>query len=401
MATKQCKKMYLQRKRINFAEIEKFRLPIYHRTGKVKYVSFYVLDPESVLKGNPQLKRIRKRFDHYRTAKERDEAALRFREEISAKLKSGWNPLISESANKGFVSFDEAVGQYIRHLTKLYKEHAVKEKTYVDYSNRLKWFCEYNDYRPDKAVYMYQVDRAYIEGFLDYVYIDRDTSSRTRNNYLRWVSSFCTWLVNKGYVKENPTIGISLIREEEKKRKTLTKANLKEMKEYLQENNPDYLLACMVHYYTLIRPGELAGIRLYDVSIKEQTIYVGKEISKNRKDAKVTVPRKVLQMMIERGVFNHPSHYYLFGKRFVPSEEKANGRIFREEWARMRKALHWPDSLQFYSLKDTGITNAIDRVGLTVVKDQARHSSIDITNKYIRKEQMKAHPEYLDYDGDL
>lgn len=393
--------MCSSRKRISFAGIEKFRLPVYHRKGKVKYVSFYVLDPESIIKGEPKMKRIRKRFDRYKTVKERDEAALRFREEVSAKLKSGWNPLIAESANRGFTSFDDAVGQYIRHLTKLNKEHALKDKTLVDYRNRLERFCEYKEERPEKIIYIYQVDRVFVEGFLDYVYLDRDTSSRTRNNYQRWVSSFCTWLVNKGFLKENPTVGIALIREEEKKRGTLTKANLKEMKEYLQDKNPDFLLACMVHYYTLIRPGELAAIRLDDVSIKEQTIYIGKEISKNRKDAKVTVPRKVLQMMIGRGVFNHPSHYYLFGKRFVPSEEKADGRIFREEWARMRKALHWPDSLQFYSLKDTGITNAIDRVGLTVVKDQARHSSIDITNKYIRKEQMKAHPEYLDYDGDL
>lgn len=393
--------MCSSKKRIRFAEIEKFKLPVYHRKGKVKYVSFYVVDPESIINGEPKMKRIRKRFDHYPSAKERDDAALRFREEISRKLKSGWNPLIAESANKGFELFDDVIGQYIRHIGKLLKEHAMKEKTHVDYNNRLKCLHEYNEWRPDKAVYAYQVNRTYIEGFLDYVYIDRDTSSRTRNNYLRWVSSFCTWMMNKGFIKENPAMGIALIREEEKRRKTLTKTNLKEMKEYLQETNPDFLLACMVHYYTLIRPGELAAIRLDDISIKEQTIYVGKEISKNRKDAKVTIPRKVLQMMIERGVFNHPSHHYLFGKKFVPSEEKADGRIFREEWARMRKALHWPDNLQFYSLKDTGITDAIDRVGLTVVKDQARHSSIDITNKYIRKEQMKAHPEYLDYDGDL
>ena len=75
--------MCSSKKRIRFAEIEKFKLPVYHRKGKVKYVSFYVVDPESIINGEPKMKRIRKRFDHYPSAKERDDAALRFREESS------------------------------------------------------------------------------------------------------------------------------------------------------------------------------------------------------------------------------------------------------------------------------------------------------------------------------
>jgi hypothetical protein len=67
----------------------------------------------------------------------------------------------------------------------------------------------------------------------------------------------------------------------------------------------------------------------------------------------------------------------------------------------VRKALGWPDTYQFYSLKDTGITDAIDSVGLTVTKDQARHASVQTTNRYVRKEQHSAHPEFKDYDGNL
>ena len=54
-------------KRLNLVTFEKYRSPIYVRKGKEKYVYFYVLDPDSVLNGEPRLKRIRKKFNHTKT----------------------------------------------------------------------------------------------------------------------------------------------------------------------------------------------------------------------------------------------------------------------------------------------------------------------------------------------
>lgn len=54
-------------KRLNLVSFEKYRSPIYVSKGKEKYVYFYVLDPDSVLNGEPRLKRIRKKFNHPKT----------------------------------------------------------------------------------------------------------------------------------------------------------------------------------------------------------------------------------------------------------------------------------------------------------------------------------------------
>lgn len=393
--------MFSTPKKLSFAEIEKFRLPIYNRKGKDKMVYFYVLDPDSVLEGHPRLRRIRKKFNHIHNKKERDEAALRFRDEVAVKLKQGWNPLIQESGKKGFTLYTIALERYEHYLKKLLKDKVLKEKTFVDYNSRLRQLKDYNEQLQSKMVYIYQFDRCYIEGFLEYIYIERDTSPRTRNNYLRWVSSLCTYLYNNGYIASNSAERIALLREDDKRRKTLTAKDMQRLSDYLQEHNPEFLLACQVHYYTLIRPGEMSHIVINDIDLREQTIFVSKEHSKNRHDGKVTLPTKVIHRMIDQGIFNYPGNYYLFGKGFTPTPERADARIFREEWVKVREALGFPDTYQFYSLKDTGITDAIDKVGLTIIKDQARHSSIEITNKYIRKEQMKAHPELKNYEGNL
>lgn len=389
------------KRKLNFSEIEKYRLPIYCRKGKEKYVYFYVLDPESVMDGSPRLRRVRKKFNYIHNKKERDEAALRFRDEVAIKLKQGWNPLIQESGKKGFAIISTVLDRYEHYIKKLHKDNVMKPKTVTDYMSRLRTLSAYNDQLEQKIVYAYQFDRNYIEGFLEWVYVDKDTSPRTRNNYLRWVSSLCTYLYNNGYTTANSAERIPLLREDDKKRKTLTKQDLKKLKEYLEIRNSDFLLACLVHYYTLIRPCEMCSIRIDDINLAEQTIFVSKDISKNRKDAKVTLPAKVIHMMLDKKVFSYPGNFYLFGRHFTPSEHKSDARIFREEWAKVREALQWPDCYQFYSLKDTGITDAIDRVGLTIAKDQARHSSVVTTNKYVRKEQLKAHPELKNYEGNL
>ena len=393
--------MFSEPKKISFAEIEKYRLPIYNRKGKEKFVYFYVLDPDSVIEGNPKLKRIRKKFNHIHSKKERDEAALRFRDEVSIKLKQGWNPLILESGKKGFTLYTIAFDKYEMYIKKLLKDKSLKEKTCIDYRSRLKQLREYNEKLESKMVYIYQMDHCYIEGFLEYVYVERDTSPKTRNNYLRWISAFCNYLYNNGYIASNSAEKITFLREDDKQRKPLSAADMKRLNDYLTEHNPDFLLACQVHYYTLIRPNELSNIRLEDISLKEQTIFVSKDISKNRKDGKVTLPAKVIRNMIDRRIFNQPGDYYLFGRNFKPSPNKADARIFREEWVKIREALNFPSYYQFYSLKDTGITDTIDRVGLSIAKDQARHSSVATTNKYVRKEQLTAHPELKNFEGNL
>lgn len=390
-----------RKKRINYAEVEKFRLPVYNKNSKDKTVSYYVLDPQSLLEGTPKLKRLRKKFNHYKTKRERDEAAARFVLEIAAKLKSGWNPLFEQNTQRAFTPIKKALELYERHLDKLHADKVLKDKTKIDYIYRLNAIRNYIEHSDLKISYTYQIDQLFIESFLDYVYYDRKNTPRTRNNYLNWLGSFCGWLKDKGYVKDTGIERIKKLPEYDKKRKPLEKADMYQLHDYLERRNPDFLIACQVHYYTLVRPGELSWIKLQDISLKEQTMFVSREISKNRRDAKVTLPTKVIHNMLDRGFFNNPDSYYLFGDDFRPSAKHADSRIFRDEWVKVRKALNWPDNYQFYSLKDTGITDTIDRVGLTIAKDQARHSDISTTNKYVKKDQLRAHPELKDYEGDL
>lgn len=385
---------------VNYAEIEQYRLPLYNPRSVDKLVTYYVIDPQSVLDGCPRLKRMRKKFCHIKDKRTRDAEAKRFCEELTKKLRQGWNPLIRDSSSKSFTSVDDVLKRYQQHLQKSLKEKQLTVKTHTDYQSRLRMFEAY--VRENSPIsYVYQISQAYIEEYLDYIYTERDNTARTRNNHLGWLSSLCAWIVKHGYLNVNPCTDIASLRNGDKKRKVISHEDLKTLRTYLEENNLFFLLACQFHYYTLLRPIEMVKVRVRDISLEEQTVFISHLDSKNHRDGKMTVPTVLMKQLIKLGVLSYPADYYLFGKNFHPSKEQADSRIFREYWAKVRYALHFPDVYQFYSLKDTGITDSIDTNGIIVTKDQARHQDVQTTNRYVAKDQLRAHKELLDYEGFL
>ena len=78
-----------------------------------------------------------------------------------------------------------------------------------------------------------------------------------------------------------------------------------------------------------------------------------------------------------------------------------DARIFSERFIKLRKELGWPDSIQFYSLKDSGIRDLANAKGIVVARDQARHTDISTTNYYLKGDAMTVHSETLDFKGNL
>lgn len=73
---------------------------------------------------------------------------------------------------------------------------------------------------------------------------------------------------------------------------------------------------------------------------------------------------------------------------------------FRLEWARVRKVLKFPDTYQFYSLKDSGIRDLANAEGIVVARDQARHTDIAVTNKYLKQPRV-VHEATKHFKGEL
>lgn len=382
-----------KRKGASLYNIVPYTLPKLH-TGKNWYIDFKAYDPLE-----QKMKRKKYMLDSIDKISIRRKRAVELIANISQQLSSGWNPWADTSNSRQYTLFEDVVDLYNKYLIKFHKSKVFKDSTFLDYKKRIKILHEYNQKRLTPIIYIYQFDQIYVSDFLDYILIDRDSSARTRNNYRTWLSSFSSWLLEKQYIDINPVENIKSLTEDTKKRNALSVDDLQKLRRYLEKNNPYFLLLCQFAYYTLIRPDELSNIQLSDIYLKEQKVFIPSSISKNRKDGMVGLNDVLIKSMIDLKIFNHNNNCYLFGKDFKPSKTKSTTRVYRTYFNKIRNLLKFPDSYQFYSLKDSGIRDLANSAGIVIARDQARHADISTTNKYLKGESLPVHEETKHFEG--
>lgn len=372
------------------SEVLGFTYPKLH-TGKSWYVDFTSLDPAT-----GTMRRKKFMLDSIGKVTERRKRAQELIESLMKLLRSGWSPWVNVDDNRGYTLLEDALQKYEKWL-----EKQPKLKTRQSYGSRLNVLREYIRSRVIPPKYVYQYDVSFVSDFLDWLYLDREVSGRTRNNYRGWCSSLAAYFIERQYISANPVEKIKHVSETAKKRQPLSPGMLGKLREYLRDRNPVFLLACMMEYYTMIRPTELCNIRINDISIKEQSVFVSAEFSKNKRDGKVGLNDEIIKLMIDIKLFSYPGECYIFGDKMQHCLKQASSEIFRREWKKVRAALRWGDQYQFYSLKDSGIRDLANAKGIVIARDQARHTDISTTNKYLQGRDMPVHDETKHFKGSL
>lgn len=156
----------------------------------------------------------------------------------------------------------------------------------------------------------------------------------------------------------------------------------------------------MIHYL-FVRPGEMCFLKIKDLSEDKRTLTLSGIHTKNGHDAVITIPNHVIDLMRELEIFSAPPGYYIFSNDFRPGPERIKAIAFTRFWTNsVKKALNLSDVYKLYSLKDTGITNMIKaKTDLLSVRDQARHSSVKVTNVYTPQECKEANSVLIGYEG--
>ena len=378
----------------SIASVIPYTLPKLH-TGKNWYVDFMAFDPLE-----ERMKRKKYMLDGIPRKADRKARAAEIIAALQGKLRSGWSPWVEGKNARQYTRMKDVFDYYFRYLEKLNKSGSLKKNTYSDYVKRVGKLAEYNEKRFAPVCYAYQLDTAFVSDFLDYVFIDRGTTPRTRNNYKNCISTFCNWMVEKGYIERNPCDGIKSLVTEPKYRSALTSEDLGRLRDYLRKENPHFLLLCMFAYYTFIRPDEISHIRVRDIDVAGQKVRVSSAISKNRRDGTVGLNDAVVRLMEELHVLDADGECYLFGKGFRPARTRVSPDTYRKYFIKVREALRFTDHYQFYSLKDTGIRDLANAAGIVIARDQARHTDVHTTNKYLKNEGT-VHEETKHFKGGL
>jgi len=357
-------------------------------TGKVSWcISFYAFDP--VL---GKLRKKTYKLNHIKPVSTRRIYANEYIKRLNTKLIEGWNPWIESDNSNAYREFSEVLEAYRRHLSRQLDSDIIRPDSYRAYISYLRIIETYNEEK-GKIKYIYQFDQSFVNKFLDYIFIDRKNSARTRNNYFAFLRLVSTWLVEKQYIKSKPTDGISAFRRAgtKKNRTVISSDDLAKIGDYFRKNDVHMLLACYVLHTCFIRPKEMSMLKIERINFEKSTILVPGEISKNRKDETVTISDDLKDLFLELKTDQFPGSHYLFSDELKPGKKYRASKQFTDRWNKMKKALKLPKEYQFYSLKDTGITNLFySGVDSISIRNQARHYNIAITDTYTPKDIHEA-----------
>ena len=376
-----------------------WKVPVFHQASEC-YVSFSAFDPA---RGCMRMKKIM--LGHVKGKRNQRAKGEHLVKQSTEKLMEGWNPWIEAESPKEYTPFEDACAKYSEYLIKLESEGGIREETVVGYLSKLKILKEWIRDKKMGVTYSYQFNGKVIGEFLDYVFIDRNNTLLTRNHYLAWLKVFSKYLLERQYIPSDPTKAFSnkKIKRGRKDRDVIPDNLLKKLHVHLMVENPHFLLACQILHYMFVRPREMSFLKVADFWVKKKTLKLHGDHTKNHNDAVVTVPDHIIKLMVEIGVFDSPGSYYLFSDDFMPGPNRRSEKAFRDYWdRRVRKELGFSERYKFYSLKDTGITNMLkSNRDVLSVRDQARHSSILITDIYTPKDIKEANKLIVRYEGEL
>lgn len=378
------------------AEIKYYTPPVLRETKNGWYVEFYAFDPSI---GKPGRKRVK--INRIKSVSERRKYAKSLMRRISERLAVGWNPFVNNVGSEDYLTFEEICDKYSLDIEKKFSQGIYREETYVGYKSYLKMMRNFAHKKP--IFYAYQFDRKFCQAFLDHIFVDKGNSAQTHNNYLNFLRVFAGYCLQRSFIVSRVTDGLKPIpkRLYSKFRTVIPSDSVRQMREYLLINDRHFLLSCYLLYYCLIRPVEQTRLKISDVNIQNSTITLRSEASKNHKTQIVTLPKHVLFYMHDLHIFDAPSSDYLFSANLKPGNMPTTTKILRDHWAKMARSLKFDKTWKYYSLKDTGITEMLQQNTTTIaVRDQARHSSLHITELYAAH-LKQANPELIDYRGAL
>lgn len=352
--------------------------------GAIWYISFYAQCPET-----GKLRRVRIKFNRIKDPAKRRAAAKKLMLQTDKKLAAGWNPFIEEAAPKSFHFIFNVFDTYLGIMEKEGEAHSVR--SYKSFIRFLKRWLLANGY--NEKMYVSQFSRRIASDIMLEIRESGRYSWRTFNSYRQFFITLFNWMIQYNYVAENPFSHIKAAPKKlcKKKRDILTPENRQQLQEFLlSKGNYNYLAMVYLCYFCCLRPNEISLLKVSDIDIGRQLVYVREEVAKNDQASARTIPDAAMDALRMLDL-KQPPYYYLFSmdvhQKFVPGVKRAEGREIARYWSDVvRPGLKWPMTLQFYSLKDSGITKMLENgIAPNIVQGQADHSSLSITSIYARK----------------
>lgn len=214
-------------------------------------------------------------------------------------------------------------------------------------------------------------------------------NNTTHNNYRRQMGSFFRDLckIHPQKYTINPFESARKLPEARKTKKWFRPEMQQKLKAAISIADPELWLAAQIQYYCFIRPHEMNELKIENIRFETSEFVLHAQGTKNKKIEVVPIPEQLMKQLLPFKDF--PEHYLLFSKSGGPGLAK----IARDNLSRRHRTYTGRAGLgpgySFYSWKNTGAVALVkNKVHIKVISMLMRHSSIEITDEYLKTLQI-------------
>lgn len=348
--------------------------------GKEWVIVWYVKSP---LTG--KMVRYRKKVNRIKQISKRRAAAKSLMAGINERLAIGWNPEVSAIAPRATTKINDALDMFLKVKQKESEGNSMR--SYRSFISTFRSWMQSVGIPDD--VYVCSITSDVAMHMMDDIETRENIGARTYNNYLCFFKLLFNWMIERDYISENPFDKIHRKPKKltKKKRRVMTDGELNTLFEFLGRTNRNYLCMTLLCYCCFLRPKEIVSLKCADIDLVRQTVHIKEDVAKNDNDSYRTIPDVIVPILRELDLSN--GCLYLFGGsgnyNFAPSDIQVCSRKLAKYWdCYVRPACKFGKDLQFYGLKDSGVTKMLtEKIPINLVQKQADHSSVAMTAIYV------------------
>ncbi|MCX2762311.1 tyrosine-type recombinase/integrase [Aquimarina muelleri] len=285
--------------------------------------------------------------------------------------------------SKTIYSIREATATFIeiKKAKKLYK------RGIGFYSNNLERFLKWLEEQGQDSLWIGELDYQLIQQYFMYLLIHRKNSPKTYNNTLGVLKTFYNECLKQEWVEgKNPFDKIDKQPEEYgSKNKPFSNEQIKDIKEYVLEHDP-YLwkIICFI-YYSFMRPSEIRRLKVRDIDLKKDLIWVSGKISKTKKRDVVPIVPGLKKIILEMNLEEYHPSDYLFGANQTPSTTKMGENYMGKHFKKVKDNFEFDEDHTLYAFKHTAVVNWYEKEkDIRKIQKMCRHSSMLMTERYLK-----------------
>ena len=345
-------------------------------------VVYYAKNPVS-----QKMERFRVNVPAIKSKIERIKQGKRIVFEVNKKLDSGWLPYYENTSVNSFKTLEFCCALFLDHTAKDVVNGEKRPDTNKSYKSGISMLNKYIAENALNVKLMLEINRAFVVNYLDWIVYKRKVSATTHNNHVVFLGVFFSFCVEHGFMAKNFATGIKKKKKEEKKRKYLPPAEKEKIK-LLEAENHEFYTLCMMTYFCFIRNTELTKIKVSDINLDKNFITIKGDSSKNKKTATITIPDNYKATLVKHLQNANLTDFVFSANNFKTGKVAVKTKKIYDIWVKFKTKNKIASEYQFYSLKDTGITDLMN-IGTPAIKvrDQARHYDIKITESYMSRNE--------------